>query len=61
MANHKDYMHGSFPSSKNNEHGSHLNSEHNMTHEDPNIRDRTEAHSVPGGDAGGFKSGHGNR
>lgn len=62
MADHKSYMHKSFPSSKGNEHGSHLNHEHNMTHEDPNIRDRHEPHSAGSdNDADDFTSGHGNR
>jgi hypothetical protein len=60
MADHKSYMHPSFPSSKNNEHGAHLNHEHDMTHEDAGIRDRTEPHSVDGAAAPSFMSGHGN-
>lgn len=61
MADHKSYMHKAFPSSKGNEHGAHLNHEHDVSHEDPHLRDRDEAHSADAGDMGDFTSGHGNR
>ena len=61
MADHKSYMHSSFPSPKGNEHGAHLNKEHSTSTNDHMLRDRHEGHSVPGGSMGGFKSGHGMR
>lgn len=63
MADHKSYMHDSFPSSKNSE--EHSNAQfthaHDLTHEDPHLRGRTEEHSVKGGGIGTMQSGHGNR
>lgn len=61
MADHKSYMHKSFPSSKDNDKSDHLRREHNVSHEDSALRDRHEQHSVPPGDMGGMTSGHGNR
>lgn len=52
MADHKSYMHKSFPSSKDNEHTAHLKHMHNVTHEDPNLRQRSEPHSASGDGAG---------
>ncbi len=37
MADHKAYMHPSFPSSQDNAHTPHLKHLHNVTHEDPNL------------------------
>ena len=58
--NHMAYMHSSFPKSRNHpEHDNpHLN-KHMLTHEDPHIRARTEAHSVSGPHIGSMQSGHG--
>jgi len=61
MADHKSYMHPSFPSSMSNEHGAHLNHEHSTTHEDPMLRERHEGHSADGAGVGEMMSGHGNR
>lgn len=60
MASHMDYMHGTFPKSMNHE-KSNPQHEHNLTHEDPHLRGRTEPHSVAGGGVGTLQSGHGNR
>jgi hypothetical protein len=56
-----DYMHGTFPTSKGHEHGAHLSHEHNLTHEDAGIRERTEPHSVEGGGIGTLQVGVGGR
>jgi hypothetical protein len=61
MANHMDYMHPSFPASKDNEHTPHLKHMHDVSHEDGMLRDRAEAHSADGSGAGTIVSGHGNR
>ncbi len=42
MADHKSYMHPFFPSSSDNEHTPHLKHLHNVTHEDPHLRQRNE-------------------
>lgn len=49
---HMAYMHGTFPSSKGHEHGSHLSHEHSVNHHDGMLRKRTEEHSVKGGGVG---------
>lgn len=59
MADHKSYMHGSFPSAKTNDKGQQFNHNHAVTHEDPHLRQRTEQHSVPGGAAPDFGAGAG--
>ena len=49
---HLNYMHGTFPSAKSNEHGSHLTMHHSTSSHDPMLRGRTEPHSVDGGGVG---------
>lgn len=59
---HKNYMHDSFPSSKDNEHTPHLKHMHDVTHHDPMLRGRTEEHSAKSGGVGTIQMGNmGNR
>lgn len=61
MTDVKAYIHPTFPTPKNNETTGNLKSMHSMSTDSRDIRPRTEMHSVPGGGAPKFMSGHGNR
>jgi hypothetical protein len=62
MADHKSYMHKSYPSSSNNEHTPHLTHLASVTHEDPHLRQRGEPTGHDGGTgSGGSGAGGGAR
>lgn len=59
---HMKYMHGTFPSPKNNDKSEHLKKEHNVSTSDSLLKARQEEHSVPpGANSPPMISGHGNR